>query len=31
MKRSASAHWAGSGKEGKGHLSTQSQVLQQAQ
>ncbi len=31
MKRTASAHWAGSGKEGKGHLSTESQVLQQTQ
>ncbi|MFL5751948.1 MAG: OsmC family protein [Bacteroidia bacterium] len=27
MKRSATAHWEGTGKEGKGHLSTQSNVL----
>ena len=27
MKRTASAQWAGSGKEGKGNLSTQSTVL----
>jgi lipoyl-dependent peroxiredoxin len=27
MKRTASAHWNGSGKEGNGHLSTQSAVL----
>ncbi|HMQ45875.1 MAG TPA: OsmC family protein [Saprospiraceae bacterium] len=29
MKRKASAFWQGSGKEGSGHLSTQSHVLQQ--
>lgn len=27
MKRTATAHWAGSGKEGKGTVSTQSTVL----
>jgi lipoyl-dependent peroxiredoxin len=27
MKRTASAHWNGSGKEGNGHLTTQSAVL----
>jgi lipoyl-dependent peroxiredoxin len=27
MKRTASAHWNGSGKEGNGHLNTQSAVL----
>ncbi len=31
MKRNASAHWAGSGKEGKGQLTTQSGVLNQTQ
>jgi len=31
MKRTATAHWEGSGKEGKGHLSTQSKVLDQSQ
>jgi osmotically inducible protein OsmC len=31
MKRSASAVWNGSGKEGKGHLSTQSGVLKEKQ
>ena len=31
MIRTASAVWNGSGKEGKGHLSTQSTVLQQTQ
>lgn len=31
MKRSATAVWNGSGKEGKGHLSTQSGVLDQTQ
>lgn len=31
MIRTATAHWAGSGKEGKGHLSTQSTVLNQTQ
>ncbi|MBL7764783.1 MAG: OsmC family peroxiredoxin [Chitinophagaceae bacterium] len=31
MKRHASAHWAGSGKEGKGNLSTQSTVLTETQ
>ncbi|TAE50326.1 MAG: OsmC family peroxiredoxin, partial [Bacteroidetes bacterium] len=29
MKRIADAHWTGSAKEGKGHLSTQSTVLSQ--
>jgi len=27
MKRTAKAHWAGSAKEGKGHLTTQSEIL----
>ena len=31
MKRSATAVWQGSGKEGKGHLSTQSTTLNQTQ
>jgi len=31
MKRTANAHWAGTGKEGNGHLSTQSTVLDQTQ
>lgn len=31
MKRRATAVWNGSGKEGKGHLSTQSTVLNQTQ
>lgn len=31
MKRKANAVWQGTGKEGKGHLSTQSTVLNQAQ
>jgi lipoyl-dependent peroxiredoxin len=31
MKRKASAHWEGSGKEGKGHVSTQSTVLNKTQ
>lgn len=31
MKRTATANWQGSGKEGKGHLSTQSTVLNQTQ
>jgi len=31
MKRTATAHWAGTGKEGKGHLSTQSTVLKETQ
>lgn len=31
MKRTATANWKGSGKEGKGHLSTQSTVLNQTQ
>ena len=31
MKRTAKAHWEGSGKEGKGHLTTQSTVLSQTQ
>ena len=31
MKRNATAVWNGSGKEGKGHLTTQSNVLDQAQ
>jgi osmotically inducible protein OsmC len=31
MKRTATAHWQGSGKEGQGHLTTQSQVLSQTQ
>jgi osmotically inducible protein OsmC len=31
MKRNAQAHWQGTGKEGKGHLTTQSKVLQKTQ
>jgi len=31
MKRTANAHWEGSGKEGKGTLSTQSTVLNNTQ
>jgi osmotically inducible protein OsmC len=31
MKRTATAFWQGSGKEGNGHLSTQSTVLHQTQ
>jgi len=31
MKRTATAHWEGTGKEGKGHLTTQSSVLNQTQ
>ena len=31
MKRSATAVWNGSGKEGKGHLTTQSNTLKQTQ
>lgn len=31
MKRKATAIWQGSGKEGKGHLTTQSNVLNKAQ
>ncbi len=31
MKRHATAHWEGSGKEGKGNLSTQSTVLNKTQ
>ncbi len=31
MKRNATAVWQGTGKEGKGHLSTQSTVLNQTQ
>ena len=31
MKRTASAQWAGSGKEGKGNISTQSTVLNKTQ
>jgi lipoyl-dependent peroxiredoxin len=31
MKRTAAAHWAGSGKEGHGHLSTPSTVLHETQ
>lgn len=31
MKRKANAVWQGSGKEGKGHLSTQSGVLKETQ
>lgn len=31
MKRNATAIWVGSGKEGNGHLSTQSTVLNQTQ
>ncbi len=31
MKRNATAVWSGSGKEGEGHLTTQSQTLDQTQ
>lgn len=31
MKRTATAHWEGTGKEGKGHVSTQSTVLNASQ
>lgn len=31
MKRSATAVWSGNGKEGKGHLTTSSEVLQKTQ
>ncbi|MFM7023463.1 MAG: OsmC family protein [Flavobacteriales bacterium] len=31
MKRTASAHWEGTGKEGKGNVSTQSTVLNKTQ
>lgn len=31
MKRNATAHWQGAGKDGKGHLTTQSTVLNQTQ
>jgi osmotically inducible protein OsmC len=31
MKRSATAHWEGTGKEGKGNVSTQSTVLKNTQ
>ena len=31
MKRTAIAHWEGTGKEGKGHLTTQSTVLNKTQ
>jgi osmotically inducible protein OsmC len=31
IKRTANAHWAGTGKEGKGTLSTQSGVLKDSQ
>ncbi len=31
MKRNATAHWAGSGKTGKGELTTQSNVLNKVQ
>jgi len=31
MKRKAQAHWQGTGKEGKGHLTTQSNVLNKTQ
>lgn len=31
MKRNAKAHWQGSGKDGKGHLTTQSNVLNKTQ
>jgi lipoyl-dependent peroxiredoxin len=31
MKRNATAHWEGTGKEGNGHLTTQSGVLSQTQ
>ncbi|RIA10611.1 osmotically inducible protein OsmC [Flavobacteriaceae bacterium MAR_2010_72] len=31
MKRKAQAHWQGTGKDGKGHLTTQSTVLNKTQ
>ena len=31
MKRKAQAHWQGTGKDGKGHLTTQSNVLNKTQ
>jgi len=31
MNRTANAHWTGTGKEGKGHLTTQSTVLSETQ
>ncbi len=31
MKRSATAHWEGTGKEGKGHVSMQSKALDKVQ
>ena len=31
MKRNAQAHWQGTGKDGKGHLTTQSKVLNKTQ
>lgn len=31
MKRTATAHWEGTGKEGNGHLTTQSSVLSKTQ
>ncbi len=31
MKRTAQAHWQGTGKDGKGHLTTQSGVLSKSQ
>ena len=31
MKRSAQAHWEGTGKDGNGHLTTQSTVLNETQ
>jgi len=31
MKRKAQAHWQGNGKDGKGHLTTQSNVLNKTQ
>ena len=31
MKRTADAHWVGTGKDGKGHLTTQSTVLKETQ
>jgi osmotically inducible protein OsmC len=31
MKRTGNAHWEGSGKDGKGHLTTQSNILNQTQ
>ena len=31
MKRNAKAHWQGTGKDGKGHLTTQSNVLNKTQ